>query len=104
MALLAGDKLEMYLATGKRKHPRVFWIEMQGRCVCWGKNRCEHTQKGRIIITGNRLPPSFPPSLPCSRSYAGERLRGISSALGLTFLSGCAQRCQEVQAGGAEEH
>ncbi len=66
MALLAGDKLEIYMATGKRKHPRVFWIEMKGRCVCWGKNRCEHTERHK-----KQQPPRNSDPLSCLR-YTGE--------------------------------
>ena len=38
-ALRKGDELDMYLATGKKKHMRVFWIDIGSRSVCWGKKR-----------------------------------------------------------------
>ena len=36
-----GDTLAMYLATGKKKHDRVFWIDTAGLpcMVCWGKKK-----------------------------------------------------------------
>lgn len=37
--LRKGDELDMYLATGKKKHARVFWVDIGSRSVCWGKKR-----------------------------------------------------------------
>ena len=36
-----GDTLAMYLATGKKKHDRVFWVDTAGLpcMVCWGKKK-----------------------------------------------------------------
>ena len=51
MALAGGDSLSIYMATGKLKHPRVFWIESSDRSVCWGKSRCESPRNaaGRAV-------------------------------------------------------
>jgi hypothetical protein len=40
LALRSGTELDIYLVTGKLKHPRVFWLEIGDKCVCWGKRRC----------------------------------------------------------------
>ena len=47
MSMEAGSEMMMYLASGKKKHKRVFW--MQGKTLCWDKRKGASPKKSGVV-------------------------------------------------------
>lgn len=44
-----GGMLTMYLASGKRKHDRVFWVNTSTGVISWDKKRSNKPNKSEIV-------------------------------------------------------
>ena len=44
-----GGTLTMYLASGKRKHDRIFWVDPSTGVISWDKKRSKKPNKSEII-------------------------------------------------------